>query len=139
MWRLSLGAGLHFTALDALKGAAEARRPDRRMTATDAFLVGGLSRAIAATALCPVTLVRHRIFESDDFDCDLARLHCGAWQAACIWVAHSGPSRCEDSKVDVASLTCSVVFEQVKTRMEYGGPGSTAYQVCHIRLPLALT
>jgi len=78
VWRLSLGAGLHFTALDALKGAAEARRPDRRMTATDAFLVGGLSRAIAATALCPVTLVRHRIFESDDFDCDLARLHCGA-------------------------------------------------------------
>ena len=31
------------------------------MSAGDAFLVGGLSRAIAATALCPVTLVKTRM------------------------------------------------------------------------------
>lgn len=80
MWRLSLGAGLHFTALDALKGAAEARRPDRRMTATDAFLVGGLSRAIAATALCPVTLVRHRTLNPTTLivtSCQVALWGCG--------------------------------------------------------------
>lgn len=32
-----------------------------KLTATDAFLVGGLSRAVAATALCPVTLVKTRM------------------------------------------------------------------------------
>lgn len=61
VWRLSLGAGLHFTALDALKTAIEARRPGHKLTATDAFFVGGLSRALAATCLCPVTLVKTRM------------------------------------------------------------------------------
>jgi Mitochondrial carrier protein len=31
VWRLSLGAALHFTALDALKSAIEARRPGAHM------------------------------------------------------------------------------------------------------------
>mmetsp|Transcript_10390 Transcript_10390/g.31303 ORF Transcript_10390/g.31303 Transcript_10390/m.31303 type:complete len:319 (-) Transcript_10390:2653-3609(-) len=61
VWRLSLGAGLHFTVLDVLKNIAEARRPDGKMTGTDLFLVGGLSRAVVSTMLCPVTLVKTRM------------------------------------------------------------------------------
>lgn len=36
-------------------------RTGHKLTATDAFFVGGLSRALAATCLCPVTLVKTRM------------------------------------------------------------------------------
>lgn len=61
VWRLSLGAGLHFTVLDSLRQIAESRRPDKKMNSLDLFLVGGLSRAVAAAALCPITLVKTRM------------------------------------------------------------------------------
>lgn len=61
VWRLSLGAAIHFTVLDSLKTFAEARRPDGKMNSLDLFLVGGLSRAVAAAALCPITLVKTRM------------------------------------------------------------------------------
>ena len=53
MWRLSLGAGLHFTALDALKGAVEARRPNGKLTASDAFVVKRLAvKSSSLSSIC---------------------------------------------------------------------------------------
>jgi solute carrier family 25 protein 38 len=69
--RLGLGAGLHFFFLDSLRPALEARfaapggRADARgrpeLTALGAALAGGLSRAAAALAACPITVAKTRM------------------------------------------------------------------------------
>lgn len=61
--RLSLGAGLHFFLLERLKTALLARRPHEApaLTAPEAALVGGASRALASALLCPFTLIKTRM------------------------------------------------------------------------------
>ena len=59
--RLGMGAGLHFCFLDSIKAALERRHPDGKLTSTDAFVAGGLSRAGAAIISCPVTVVKTRM------------------------------------------------------------------------------
>ena len=56
-----MGAGLHFCFLDSIKAALEQRHPDGKLTSTDAFIAGGLSRAGAAIISCPVTVVKTRM------------------------------------------------------------------------------
>ncbi|KAK9811684.1 hypothetical protein WJX72_008322 [[Myrmecia] bisecta] len=61
--RLSLGLGLHFFALEHIKDLIIGRHADgdRRLSPWEAFVAGGLSRAVAAGALCPVTVIKTRM------------------------------------------------------------------------------
>lgn len=61
--RLTFGAGLNFALLEVLKSVLEQQQDDgsRRLEAGRAAVVGGLSRAIAAAVMCPVTLVKTRM------------------------------------------------------------------------------
>ncbi|KAK9864781.1 hypothetical protein WJX84_009508 [Apatococcus fuscideae] len=71
MVRLSLGLALNFLVLENVKSALlEHRKAQRsetspdgssKLTAVEAFITGGTSRAIAAAALCPVTVVKTRM------------------------------------------------------------------------------
>jgi len=61
--RLSAGAGLHMMLLEHLKSVLQERAEDGsvRLSAVNAALAGGLSRALAAAALCPITVVKTRM------------------------------------------------------------------------------
>ncbi|KAK9836381.1 hypothetical protein WJX84_000438, partial [Apatococcus fuscideae] len=71
MVRLSLGLALNFLILENVKSTLLEHRRARRsqscpdgsnkLTGFEAFVTGGTSRAVAAAALCPVTVVKTRM------------------------------------------------------------------------------
>lgn len=63
VFRLGLGAGLHFFFLETLKPLFEKHSSNgqTRMSAAGAALTGGLSRAMAAVVSCPITVVKTRM------------------------------------------------------------------------------
>lgn len=63
VFRLGLGAGLHFFFLETIKPLFEKHSSNGQatMTAAGAALTGGLSRAMAAVVSCPITVVKTRM------------------------------------------------------------------------------
>ncbi|KAG2497404.1 hypothetical protein HYH03_004559 [Edaphochlamys debaryana] len=61
--RVGLGAGLHFVLLEQIRAAVSTTAPDgaQQLSNMGAAMAGGLSRAVAAILLCPVTVVKTRM------------------------------------------------------------------------------
>lgn len=59
--RLSIGAGLHFLLLDAMKDYCTRVNEGSQITNIQNIAIGGLSRGMATTILCPITVVKTRM------------------------------------------------------------------------------
>ena len=63
--RIGFGAGLYFSLLDrvlyGLKKMQNSSSPDEKLSMGMTALAGGFTRAVAAAALCPVTIVKTRM------------------------------------------------------------------------------
>ncbi|EFJ40615.1 hypothetical protein VOLCADRAFT_99596 [Volvox carteri f. nagariensis] len=122
--RVGLGAGMHFVLLEQIRWLLSAPGVDGNLQLSNvgAAMSGGISRAIAAVLLCPVTVVKTRM----EYVADVARPGAGA--AAMAAGAGAGEAATASAARAAAGASASTSGAAATGAAPYGGAAVPRYR-----------